>query len=261
MEFLERRSMEQQNGYISVQNLHKKYKRKRQQDLQVLDSVNFEIDRGEFVCIVGGSGCGKSTLLRLMSGLDPDYEGQIIIGQEVIKKPDKRRGFVYQEHRLFPWLTVEKNIGFVMNDKDPDIKKRKIREVLELVGLKGFENAYPKELSGGMAQRVNIARALVNEPEILFLDEPFGALDALTRIQLQKELLAIRKKQKSTMLLVTHDIEEAVYLADRVIVLANRPAKILDIIEIDLPEIRDRSSEVFQKIRRNIYKYFECKEE
>lgn len=261
MEFLERRSMEQQNGYISVQNLHKKYKRKRQQDLQVLDSVNFEIDRGEFVCIVGGSGCGKSTLLRLMSDLDPDYEGQIIIGQEVIKKPDKRRGFVYQEHRLFPWLTVEKNIGFVMNDKDPDIKKRKIREVLELVGLKGFENAYPKELSGGMAQRVNIARALVNEPEILFLDEPFGALDALTRIQLQKELLAIRKKQKSTMLLVTHDIEEAVYLADRVIVLANRPAKILDIIEIDLPEIRDRSSEVFQKIRRNIYKYFECKEE
>lgn len=261
MEFLERRSMEQQNGYISVQNLHKKYKRKRQQDLQVLGSINFEIDRGEFVCIVGGSGCGKSTLLRLMSGLDPDYEGQIIIGQEVIKKPDKRRGFVYQEHRLFPWLTVEKNIGFVMNDKDPDIKKRKIREVLELVGLKGFENAYPKELSGGMAQRVNIARALVNEPEILFLDEPFGALDALTRIQLQKELLAIRKKQKSTMLLVTHDIEEAVYLADRVIVLANRPAKILDIIEIDLPEIRDRSSEVFQKIRRNIYKYFECKEE
>ncbi len=148
-----------------------------------------------------------------------------------------------------------------MNDKDQEAKRRKISEVLELVGLKGFENAYPRELSGGMAQRVNIARALVNEPEILFLDEPFGALDALTRIQLQKELLTIRKKQKSTMLLVTHDIEEAVYLADRVIVLANRPAKILDIVEIHLPEIRDRSSEVFQKIRRNIYKYFESKDE
>lgn len=261
MELLERRNKEQQRGYISVQDLRKKYKRKRQQDLQVLDSINFEINRGEFVCIVGGSGCGKSTLLRLMSGLDPNYEGQIVINQELIKKPDKRRGFVYQEHRLFPWLTVEKNIGFVMNGKDPDTTKGKIREVLELVGLEGFENAYPKELSGGMAQRVNIARALVNEPEILFLDEPFGALDALTRIQLQKELLGIRQKQRSTMLLVTHDIEEAVYLADRVIVLANRPAKILDIVEIDLPENRDRSSEVFQKIRTSIYKYFECKDE
>ena len=227
MESLESRDMEQQNKYISVRDLRKKYKRKRQKDLQVLDSINFEISRGEFVCIVGGSGCGKSTLLRLMSGLDPDYEGQVIIDHELVKKTDKRRGFVYQEHRLFPWFTVEKNIGFVMNDKDQEAKRRKISEVLELVGLKGFENAYPRELSGGMAQRVNIARALVNEPEILFLDEPFGALDALTRIQLQKELLTIRKKQKSTMLLVTHDIEEAVYLADRVIVLANRPAKIL----------------------------------
>ena len=261
MELLGRGNMEQQRGYISVQGLRKKYKRKKQQDLQVLDSINFEINRGEFVCIVGGSGCGKSTLLRLMSGLDSDYEGQIVIDQELIKKPDKRRGFVYQENRLFPWMTVEKNIGFVINNKDPDTKKRKIKEVLELVGLKGFENAYPKELSGGMAQRVNIARALVNKPEILFLDEPFGALDALTRIQLQKELLAIRQKQRSTMLLVTHDIEEAVYLADRVIVLANRPAKILDIVEIDLPENRDRSSEIFKKIRRNIYKYFECKKE
>ena len=261
MESLESRDMEQQNKYISVRDLRKKYKRKRHKDLQVLDSINFEISRGEFVCIVGGSGCGKSTLLRLMSGLDPDYEGQVIIDHELVKKTDKRRGFVYQEHRLFPWFTVEKNIGFVMNDKDQEAKRRKISEVLELVGLKGFENAYPRELSGGMAQRVNIARALVNEPEILFLDEPFGALDALTRIQLQKELLTIRKKQKSTMLLVTHDIEEAVYLADRVIVLANRPAKILDIVEIHLPEIRDRSSEVFQKIRRNIYKYFESKDE
>ncbi len=253
--------MSDQKGYISVQDLRKKYARKKQEDLSVLDGISFEIKKGEFVCIVGGSGCGKSTLLRLMSGLDPEYEGQIIIDDKLVKKPDKKRGFVYQENRLFPWMTVEKNVGFVINDGEKNENKDRVKAVLELVGLKGFETAYPKELSGGMAQRVNIARALVKEPEILFLDEPFGALDALTRIQLQKELLEIRKKQKNTMLLVTHDIEEAVYLADRVIILGNRPAKILDIVEVDLPGIRDRSSEAFQQIRKRIYRYFACKEE
>lgn len=253
--------MEHENEYISVRNLRKKYTRKKQPDLQVIDDISFQVAKGEFVCIVGGSGCGKSTLLRLMSGLDGDYEGQISIASEPVTKPDKKRGFVYQEHRLFPWMTVEKNVGFVINGGEPEANRKKISDVLELVGLRGFERAYPKELSGGMAQRVNIARALVNQPEILFLDEPFGALDALTRIQLQKELLAIRKKQKSTMILVTHDIEEAVFLADRVIVLANRPAKILDIVRIGLSGKRDRSSEAFQEIRRGIYKYFESKEE
>ncbi len=244
------------NRYISVQNLRKEYMQKKQPSLLVLDGINFEVDKGEFVSIIGGSGCGKSTLLRVMSGLDPEYEGQIIINNELIKKPSRKRGIVYQEHRLFPWMTVEKNVRFVINDGRKDENEDKVREILELVGLKGFETAFPKELSGGMAQRVNIARALVNKPEILFLDEPFGALDALTRIQLQEELLNIKQKQKNTMLLVTHDIEEAVYLSDRIIVLKNRPAKILDIIKVDLPPVRDRSSEEFQKIRKNIYKYF-----
>ena len=252
--------MSDQTGYISVQNLRKKYRRKKQEDLQVFDGISFTVKKGEFICIVGGSGCGKSTLLRLMSGLDSEYEGQILIGGDTVRKPDKRRGFVYQENRLFPWMTVEKNIEFVINSGNKAENRKRIKDVLELVGLKNFETAYPKELSGGMAQRVNIARALVNEPEILFLDEPFGALDALTRMQLQKELLFIRQRHRNTMLLVTHDIEEAVYLADRVIVLGSRPAEILDIIEVHLPEIRDRSSEAFQAIRREIYKYFESKE-
>lgn len=247
------------NKYISVQNLRKEYMLKKQQSLLVLDDINFEVDKGEFVSIVGGSGCGKSTLLRVMSGLDSEYKGQIIIDNELIKKPSKKRGVAYQEHRLFPWMTVEKNVRFVINDGRQNENADKVQEILELVGLKGFETSYPKELSGGMAQRVNIARALVNKPEILFLDEPFGALDALTRIQLQEELLNIKQKQKNTMLLVTHDIEEAVYLSDRIIVLKDRPAQILDIIKVELPAIRDRSSEEFQKIRRDVYKHFECK--
>ncbi|MCM1201670.1 MAG: ABC transporter ATP-binding protein [Bacteroides fragilis] len=226
----------------------------------MLEDINFEVDKGEFICIVGRSGCGKSTLLRSMSGLDPEYEGEIIIDNELIKKPDRKRGMVYQEHRLFPWMTVEKNVRFVMNGVKKDEIAEKIRKVIELVGLGGYESAYPRELSGGMAQRVNIARALVNEPEILFLDEPFGALDALTRIQLQRELLKIRQKQRNTMLLVTHDIEEAVFLADRVIILGDSPAKILDIVEVDLPGERDRSTGAFLKIRKKIYRYFESNE-
>lgn len=252
--------MNSQSGYISVKNLHKKYARIKQSDIHVLDGISFEVERGEFICIVGGSGCGKSTLLRLMSGLDSEYDGQIIIDNEQIRKPDRKRGVVFQEPRLFPWMTVENNIGFVMNGVKREAVKERSRQVIELVGLKGFERAYPKELSGGMAQRVNIARALVNEPEILFLDEPFGALDALTRIQLQNELLNIRQKQRNTMLLVTHDIEEAVFLADKIIVLGNRPARILDIVEVNLPGLRDRSAESFLKIRRKIYRYFEKNE-
>ena len=252
--------MSSQSGYILVKNLHKKYTRIKQSDIYVLDGISFEVGRGEFICIVGGSGCGKSTLLRLMSGLDSEYDGQIIIDNEQIRKPDRKRGVVFQESRLFPWMTVENNIGFVLNGVKREEVKERSRQVIELVGLKGFERAYPKELSGGMAQRVNIARALVNEPEILFLDEPFGALDALTRIQLQNELLNIRQKQRKTMLLVTHDIEEAVFLADRIIILGNIPARILDIVEVNLPGLRDRSAESFLKIRRKVYRYFEKNE-
>lgn len=249
--------MTKQDAYIKVQNLHKSYMRNTQDDLAVLEDISFEVARGEVVCIIGSSGCGKSTLLRTMAGLDSEYEGQVLIEDVLIKEPSKKRGFVYQEARLFPWLTVEDNIKFVINQGSEDEKKKRVEDIIRLVGLKGFERAYPKELSGGMAQRVNIARALVNEPEILFLDEPFGALDALTRMQLQQELLRIRGELKNTMLLVTHDIDEAVYLADKIVVLGNRPARIMDMINVNLGKQRDRNSVEFLGIRKEVYKYFE----
>ncbi len=194
-----------------------------------------------------------------MAGLDAEYEGEILIEDKLIKAPDKKRGFVYQEARLFPWLTVEDNIKFVINDGTEDEKDQRVKNIISLVDLDGAQKMYPKELSGGMAQRVNIARALVNGPEILFLDEPFGALDALTRMQLQNELLKVRKELKNTMLLVTHDIDEAVYLADKIIVLGNRPAKILDIISVDLGTERDRTSVEFLEVKKKVFKYFEEK--
>lgn len=245
--------------YIKVQNLQKNYIQNSKGQLSVLNDISFKVAKGEVVCIIGSSGCGKSTLLRCVAGLDADYEGEILIEEKLIKTPDKKRGFVYQEARLFPWLTVEDNIKFVINDGTKEEKYQRVKSIISLVDLDGAQKMYPKELSGGMAQRVNIARALVNEPEILFLDEPFGALDALTRMQLQNELLKVRRELKNTMLLVTHDIDEAVYLADKIIVLGNRPAKILDIISVDLGKERDRTSVEFLEVKKKVYKYFEEK--
>jgi len=226
--------MQNKSEYIQVKNLKKVFERKNQHDLSVLDNISFQVKKGEIVCIIGSSGCGKSTLLRVMSGLDTEYEGQVLIDNEPVVAPSKTRGFVYQEARLFPWMTVEQNIRFVINDEDKSDIEERIHKSIELVGLQGFETSYPKELSGGMAQRVNIARALVNNPDILFLDEPFGALDALTRMQLQNEILSIREKLDNTMLLVTHDIEEAISFADKVVVLSKRPSIIKKIFDIKL---------------------------
>lgn len=242
--------------YIAVRNLTKKYRCKNNQEILVLDQISFTMREGEFLCIVGESGCGKSTLLRVMSGLDTDYEGKIIIGHTVVDKPDRQKGFVYQESRLFPWMTVRQNISFVLNEGSRWEKKEKAEEMLELIGMKEFGGSYPKELSGGMAQRVNIARALVNEPRVLFLDEPFGALDAFTKMRLQSELLKIKKQCNNTMLLVTHDMEEAVYLADRVAVLGGRPGKVLAMIDVDLEQPRDRGSAAFLEIRKKIHTFF-----
>lgn len=247
------------NTYIEVKSLKKNYIQNSKEELSVLDNISFEVAKGEVICIIGSSGCGKSTLLRTMAGLDAEYEGEILIEDKLIKAPDKKRGFVYQEARLFPWLTVEDNIKFVINDGTEDEKDQRVKNIISLVDLDGAQKMYPKELSGGMAQRVNIARSLVNEPEILFLDEPFGALDALTRMQLQNELLKVRRELKNTMLLVTHDIDEAVYLADKIIVLGNRPAKILDIISVDLGSERDRTSVEFLEVKKKVFRYFEEK--
>ncbi|ENV09656.1 hypothetical protein F966_02316 [Acinetobacter higginsii] len=229
---------------LSIKKLNKSFQRD-QNNLTVLDGIHLDIEQGEFISIVGSSGCGKSTLLRLIAGLDPDYQGEILLNQIPIQGTDLKRGLIFQEHRLLPWLTVSENIHLALEETglSRSEKNARVNEHIEIVGLTGFENAYPHELSGGMAQRVAIARGLVNKPDILLLDEPFGALDAMTRSHLQAELQRIWQHEKITMILVTHDIEEAVYLGDRVIVMSARPGKIKEIIPIPLAHPRHKDSE------------------
>jgi sulfonate transport system ATP-binding protein len=227
--------------------------------LRVLEDFNLSVKSGEFISIVGASGCGKSTLLRLLAGLDTEHDGEIRLDGAPILGPSLDRGIVFQDHRLFPWLTVEDNIAMAFEARKiaKAEKQRLVREQIALVGLQGFDKAYPYQLSGGMAQRAAIARALVNEPEILLLDEPLAALDALTRLHIQKELQHIWLHKGITMILVTHDIEEAVFLGDRVVVLQPRPGRIRKIVDIELPHPRDRESARFVALRREILREFE----
>lgn len=225
--------------------------------LEVLDTINLNIKSGEFISIVGNSGCGKSTLLKMLVGLDSPTKGKIVVGDRVVNEPSADVGMVFQEARLFPWLTIEKNISFgIANNVSKEARQRIVKEAIELVGLHGFEKAYPAQLSGGMQQRASIARALVGEPEVLLLDEPFGALDAFTRITMQNEVLKIWEKEKRTMILVTHDIDEAIFLSDRIVILSERPGNIKEIINVDLPRPRDRSREEFLNIRKKILTSF-----
>ena len=224
--------------------------------LPVLEDINLFFHQGEFISIVGTSGCGKSTLLKMIIGLESPTAGQITVAGRVVTKPSVDCGMVFQEARLFPWLTVEENIEFGITKKISKAEKKQlVTQHIELVGLSGFEKALPKQLSGGMQQRVSIARALVNKPDVLLLDEPFGALDALTRINMQNEVLKLWEHEKKTMILVTHDIDEAIFLSDRIVVLSSRPGRVMDIIDVDLPRPRERSSDDFLKIRGTIFKY------
>jgi sulfonate transport system ATP-binding protein len=240
---------------LLIQKLHKSYLNANM-EIDVLDAIDLEIRQGEFVSIVGGSGCGKTTLLRIIAGLENDYQGSVTLGGRQISGSGLDRGFVFQEHRLLPWLTVKDNISFALNNITAKEREIIVREHIDLVGLTGFEKSYPHQLSGGMAQRVAIARALVNRPQVLLLDEPFGALDALTRIQMQQEILRIWKVEKNTMILVTHDIDEAIYLGDRVVVMSNRPGTIKKIVPVPLSRPRDRSNVEFAYLRREIYREF-----
>jgi len=224
-----------------------------QQPLQALGKINFDIKSGEFVSILGPSGCGKSTLLRLISGLDTDFEGKIILGERIVKQPERDCGIAFQEPRLLPWLSVKENIAFGLfleNSKSSN----QIDELLNLLDLKQFANTYPNQLSGGMAQRVSLARALVNLPDLLLLDEPFGSLDELTKRRLQEELQKILSKEKTTVLMVTHDIEEAVYLSDRILLMSKRPGQILESYTVDLPKPRERTDQNFIAIQTKILK-------
>jgi len=219
----------------------------------VLDNISLDVREGEFICLLGPSGCGKSTVLNIMAGFLAPTSGTVAIDGEPVAGPDPRRIFVFQERGVFPWLTVEGNIGFGLFKLSNDERARRIAHYVKLVGLQGFEKAYPQELSGGMKQRLEVARALAVNPDMLFLDEPFGALDSITRLIMRGELLRIWEAEKKTIIFVTHDIEESVQLADRVVVMSARPAKIQQIVEIDIPHPRDISSARYLELRDGIF--------
>lgn len=221
--------------------------------IDVLDDINLEVSEGEFVCLLGPSGCGKSTLLNIVGGFLQPTEGQVTIDGERVTRPDPRRIFVFQERGVFPWLTVEENIGFGLFRMSEGEKRSRIAHYIQMVGLRGFEKSYPRELSGGMKQRLEVARALAVDPDVLYLDEPFGALDSITRLQMRRELLRIWHAEKKTILFVTHDIEESVQLADRVVVLSARPGKIRRIVNIDIPHPRDLSDPRYIALRDEIF--------
>ncbi|EHP42390.1 taurine transport protein (ABC superfamily, ATP_bind) [Cupriavidus basilensis OR16] len=244
-------------GTLNIAHLRKQYEVKGE-PLPVLEDITLSIAPGEFVSIVGASGCGKSTLLRLVVGLEEDYKGEILLDGKRVVGTSLDRGIVFQEHRLFPWLTVEQNIRTaLLNAKLSEADKRRtVREHIALVGLAGFETAFPHQLSGGMSQRVAIARALVTRPEILLLDEPFGALDALTRAYLQQELHRIWQAEGITMILVTHDVEEAIYLGDRVVVMEPRPGRIRRILPVPLAHPRDRAALGFARVKDDVLQEF-----
>jgi sulfonate transport system ATP-binding protein len=220
--------------------------------VRALDGVSLEVDLGEIVAIVGGSGCGKSTLLRAISGLDRPSQGNVLLDGEPITEPHEKIGIIFQEPRLLPWLSVAENVGFGLDHLPREERRARVARALERVGLSEKAGGWPRELSGGQAQRVAIARALVPRPEVLLLDEPFSALDAFTRVDLQDGLLDLWADLKPTLILVTHDVEEAIVLADRVIVMRPRPGRLFDEIAADLPRPRDRQSAAFDFVKRRV---------
>src|SRR5438128_209278 len=219
----------------------------------VLDGISFSLAAGELVSLIGPSGCGKSTLLRLIAGLDSADSGELLIGSDPITKPRAERGLVFQDPNLFPWLTVRRNIeaGLVARGVLRE-KHEEVDEFMRLVGLEVFANAYPHHLSGGMAQRAALARALINHPKVLLLDEPLGALDAFTRMRMQDEVLRIWQARSTTMLLVTHDIDEAIYMSDRIVIMTPRPGRVERIIEVNLERSRERNDPAFLALRARI---------
>lgn len=238
---------------LSIKKMTKVFP-KGEGELVALQDIDLDVIDGEFVCVLGPSGCGKTTLLRIIAGLEPKSSGSMVLKGKEIEGPGPDRGMVFQEFALFPWRSVRRNVEFGLEIKKmpPEMRKETSQKYIDLVGLKGFEDSHPNHLSGGMKQRVGIARALANEPSILLMDEPFGALDAQTRNQMQKELLRIWSETRKTIVFITHSVDEAVFLADRVVVLTSRPGRIKTVHKIDLPRPRNRASQEFIKLRRDI---------
>ncbi len=244
---------------LKVTNLQKIFPaaNRREKDVVALKDINLEVKESEFVVMVGPSGCGKSTLINIIGGLEAATEGQVQIDGEDVTEPGADRGMVFQGYSLFPWLTVRKNVEFGLKMKGVPKKEREqtAREFIKLIGLNGFENALPKQLSGGMKQRVAIARTLANHPEILLMDEPFGALDAQTRVVMQELLAKISRETKNTILFITHDIDEAILLADRIYIMSRRPGTIREVLTVDMKGERSHEMLVtpeFLKMKQKI---------
>jgi NitT/TauT family transport system ATP-binding protein len=227
--------------------------------LLALSDVSLRAEPEEFVCLLGPSGCGKSTLLKMTAGLESPDSGTVNIDGEPVRAPRARCGMVFQDYALYPWLTVERNIGFGLDLKHESraFVRRKVAHFITLVGLVGFEKAYPRQLSGGMKQRAGLARVLAMSPKILLMDEPFGALDSFTRMEMQSELINIWLQKPSTVLFVTHDIEEAVYLADRIVVMTPRAGQVKTIVSVPLSRPRHRTDPDFTEIRNHVLEQYE----
>lgn len=235
------------NTCISIKDVEKVFSTAEGLKFTALDKINLEVDKNDFICIIGPSGCGKSTLLRIIAGLEKTSHGKIYYLDNELDKPTKDIGMVFQNYSLLPWKTVIDNIGLGLEFSGMKKSKRDVisKKYLDMISMKEFEKSYPHELSGGMQQRVAIARALANDPEVLLMDEPFGALDAYTRILLQRELLKIWDKNKKTILFVTHSVDEAIYLSDKIVVMSSKPGKIKEIIKVDMERPRERGNPKF----------------
>ena len=244
------------NTVLEIKGVNRTYQ-DEDSTVEALSDINLSIKKGEFVSIIGASGCGKTTLLRLIAGFDKPQTGELLLEGKKITEPSLERGYVLQQGSLFPWLTVEQNIAVGLKARHVYKKKKAdVGEYISLIGLDGFESSYPHQISGGMAQRVAIARALINDPEILLLDEPMGALDSFTRADIQDKLLELQAKKHTTMILVTHDVDEAIYLSDRIIIMTPRPGKVSEVLDIRLPHPRHRGGTEFLAIRKNILEKF-----
>ena len=242
---------------IEVKNINKSFEGKKKDELSVLEDINLTINDGELVCLLGPSGCGKTTLLRLIAGLDQPTSGEIVANGEVVKKPSGDRAVIFQQYSLFPWLTVLQNVTFGLEMTTKNSKEENIaaaERYLKSVGLIDFKYSYPHELSGGMKQRVAIIRSLLNHSPILLMDEPFSALDMQNRHKLQEQLIGVWKRFENTIVFVTHDVDEAVYLADKIVILDKNPGRIAYVVDVDIERPRRRDSPEFIKLQESIVK-------
>ena len=248
--------------YIEVKNACKKFTQEGK-EFTALDNVSLEIEKGEFICLLGPSGCGKSTLLNALAGFEKINSGSVKINGKEVTAPSIDNITIFQNYGLLPWRTVQKNVELGLESKKVPKSERETiaRKYIDLVGLSGFEKRHPKQLSGGQQQRVSIARGLAVDPDIIFMDEPFGALDAITRMKLQEDILKISREEKKTVIFVTHDIEEAVFLADRIVVMMADPGRIKSVVKVPLSTHRDRTGEDFLYVRDKIFELFNLKSE